>query len=160
MNANYSGASDEDLEAASRRGDGLATDELGQRRAWRDARIYGMNPGKAAEPWPIWPFALLGVAWVISVLGAAVVAGAQWLGTDSWLAPLFPAPGDSLMRYIVGTGILILLLPGGLMTLAATLRDTRARGLAIPLVIVAVLLIPLLLWTTQLTSTAPVERVW
>ena len=94
------------------------------------------------------------------LLGAAVVAGAQWLGTDSWLAPLFPAPGDSLMRYIVGTGILILLLPGGLMTLAATLRDTRARGLAIPLVIVAVLLIPLLLWTTQLTSTAPVERVW
>lgn len=149
-----------ELEKAARQGNMDAAAGLEAQRARRDAIAFGVRPGPSAEPWPIWPFAMLGIAWVLSVLGAAVVAGAQWLGTDSWLAPLFPAPGDSLLRYIVGTGILILLLPGGLMTLAATLRDTRARALSIPLVVIAVLLIPLLLWTTQLTSTAPVERVW
>lgn len=109
---------------------------------------------------PLWP--ILALALVVAVIGAllaGLVLGVEWLATSSPIAPLFAAPGDGLARYLIGTATLLALVPGTLVAVASSLRDGRLRRLSTPLVVVAVLLVPILLWATQQTSTAAVGRI-
>ncbi|MEY9211231.1 hypothetical protein NI17_011380 [Thermobifida halotolerans] len=90
---------------------------------------------------------------VLGMVARGVLAGAgtlaellAWLASDSLLAPLFPAPGDSLARGVLSVLTLLLLIPGPVFGLAALLRGTRLavlRWALVPLWIALTVLTPL-----------------
>ncbi len=156
----YDFMDDSEVKKLSQRGDAGAFDYLHNKSINESLARQDAGSRAPSTPFPIWPLFLALPLWVVSQLAAGLVNGVEWLGTDSWLAPLFPAPGEGVLRYLVGTGSRMLMLPGGLVVLAGLLRDTRARILSYPLVALAVIMVPLLLWTTQVTTTASVARIW
>lgn len=150
-----------DLWERAARGDAFAVYEWDKRqRLMEQDRDAGPAPVGIGPRVPIWPFLLMAaVVAVIVGLLAALVMGVEWLATQSWLAPLFAAPGDGVLRYAIGTALVVAVVPGGLVALASRLRDGRLRALSAPLVLLAVVLVPMLLWATQLTATADLVRL-
>ncbi len=109
----------------------------------------------------IWSLAVLAlpvVALVAIITGLA--RGTTWLAERSWLAPLFPAPGDSLARYVLSVGTLLVLVPGGLLLLVLRLDATPLRPLGRLVVLpAATLLVPVILVVTQSTTGVDLVRL-
>lgn len=97
---------------------------------------------------------------LLYLLITALASGVSAVANESFLAPLFPRPGDSLARYVTSVITLMLILPGSLVAAAAFLRGRRLhflrRWVLFPL---AVVLVPAILLMTVSTTTADVIRL-
>ncbi|TDC63651.1 hypothetical protein E1200_21770 [Actinomadura sp. GC306] len=119
----------------------------------------GRGPRPAGDGW-FWGAVLTCIpVVVVYFVVSGMVAGAQWLAHESLLAPLFPAPGDSVARYALSCATLILLVPGGLTLIAMRMRGTRLRWLRFVLIPLAVLMVFVILQLTQSTATAELVRL-
>ncbi|MDG4763032.1 hypothetical protein O7632_02725 [Solwaraspora sp. WMMD406] len=130
-------------------------------REYGPPRRFAARPGTSGGIrwlWDLFLLALPFVALVVVVTGLA--RGTTWLAEQSVLAPLFPAPGDSPARYLLSVVTLLILVPGSLALLAARLQPTRLRLAArIVLMPIAVLLVPVIFYVTQVTATADLVRL-
>jgi hypothetical protein len=146
--------------------------EESRRESDRQIRQHQMRLEEAAgrQPRPagsgagfelIWSLAVLALPVVVLVaLITGLTRGTTWLAERSWLAPLFPAPGDSLARYVLSVCTLLALLPGGLLLLVARLDATPLRPLGRLVVLpIAVLSVPVILFVTQSTTGVDLIRL-
>jgi hypothetical protein len=96
---------------------------------------------------------------LIYLLVTALANGVSAIANESFLAPLFPRPGDSVARYVISVCTLLAILPGSLVAAAGFLRGRRLhflrRSVLYPLAFVAV---PAILFMTVSTTTADVIR--
>ncbi|WP_326599201.1 hypothetical protein [Streptomyces sp. NBC_01803] len=161
-------ATESELGARARQGDFAAFNELHSRQRMdphleRMRLAEGRRPaaGRVVDAQLLWNLFLLAlpVLALISVI-RGLARGTEWLAEQSVLAPLFPAPGDSLARYLLSVLTLLLLIPGSLGVLAARLSSTRLRVPArLVLVPAATLLVPVILFITESTTTADLMRL-
>ncbi|WFE25689.1 hypothetical protein O7623_20230 [Solwaraspora sp. WMMD791] len=165
--------SESELSSARWGGVSGAEQETHRRELERQLREREANPdpvpvrrpgrGPAAGVGTGWLWNLLLLVLPVVVLGAVLsglTRGTAWLATESVLAPLFPAPGDSPARYLLSLVTLLVLVPGSLAVLAARLQPTALRLPArLILMPAALLLVPVVCYVTELTATADLMRL-
>lgn len=163
----YESLGDQDLEEVQRHGDmeesWAAFGEM-QRRS-QERRFNDSLADSSTSSGPgglgLGTFLALFVPAVLVYLTVkALSAGVTAIANDSFLAPLFPRPGDSVPRYVVSVLTLEAILPGSLLLLSGWLRGRRVLALlSFVLVPLAWLMVPALLFMTVSTVNAGAVRL-
>ncbi|SFD81535.1 hypothetical protein [Streptomyces aidingensis] len=167
-NSDLSMMTENQLNSRAMQGDTAAVHALFDRQQTREheermAAAGSRRPGSSGGLdmqllWNLFLLALPVLALVAVIRGLA--QGTEWLAEQSVLSPLFPAPGDSPARYLLSVLTLLLIIPGSLTLLAARLGSTRLRVPArLVLIPAAALLVPVILFITQSTTTADLVRL-
>lgn len=131
------------------------------RRNWERSWVEGNAPSSGPSPFPIVAVLLLVVpVLILVVLVTGFTQGAEWLASDSLLAPLFPRDGDSMARYLLSAVTLLVLVPGTLWIAARSVRDRGALSvIRVILVPLAIVLVPVILIATAWTTSIDVLRL-